>query len=180
MQCIQDSIFHFVRCLSAAALDGGIATAFYYCVSSRLPVSTHRSVRLGRRDFLDDQIRDPSPPFLLLLPGPSRLQPRKGGREGGSMAGHMDRERHEETGGRKQERVHVWNRSQFLYINPFCRKECMGRAMHISSKIVSYLFMNWDVYKDLDASGVLKNDSVVLEERQREPGGFFFLPQPWA
>ncbi len=35
--------------------------------------------------------------------------------------------------------------------------------------------MNWDVFKDLDASGVLKNDSVVLEERQRESGRFFFF-----
>ncbi len=33
------------------------------------------------------------------------------------MAGHMDRERHEETGGRKQERVHVWNRSQCFFIS---------------------------------------------------------------
>ena len=131
VQCIQDSIFHFVRCLSAEALDGGIATAFYYCVSSRLPVSTHGSVGLGRRDFLDDQIRDPPSSSSSSSAGHhGSSRGREGGREGGSMAGHMDRERHEETGGRKQERVHVWNRSQFLYINPFCRKECMGRAMH--------------------------------------------------
>ncbi len=79
VQCIQDSIFHFVRCLSAEALDGGIATAFYYCVSSRLPVSTHRSVGLGRRDFLDDQIRDPSSSSSAGHHGSSRG--REGGRE---------------------------------------------------------------------------------------------------
>ncbi len=62
---------------------GAIATAFYYCVSSRLPVSTHRSVGLGRRDFLDDQIRDPPPPPPPPPPPRAITAPAEEGREGG-------------------------------------------------------------------------------------------------